>query len=179
MLADAKIQSLNAAVEEALPSLRRTAAEQVGVQMVANVLTFGTTAQWSASEGQPLADFWWQSLNAEPKGLTETGLALDHIVKFLDGPHELPPAIILMTDGMPTDIHAPSFLDSLHSLNQHRLGSATSRAAVAIGADADRQPLEEFANGGPVLSAERPEQMADVIRSAGTSVITSASTPIW
>ena len=78
MLADAKIQSLNAAVEEALPSLRRTASEQVGVELSAKVLTFGTTAQWVTGDSQPLSDFWWQTLDAQSKGLTET-LSLIHI----------------------------------------------------------------------------------------------------
>jgi len=179
MLADAKIQSLNAAVEEALPSFRNTASEQVGIEISVNVLTFGTTAQWATEGGRSLADFWWQTLEAQPGGLTETGLALDQIIEFLDAGHDLPPAIILLTDGMPTDTQQPTFDQALQSLNEHRLGSATSRAAVAIGADADRRPLEAFAMGGPVLGAERPEQMADIIRSAGTSVITAASEPIW
>ena len=86
---------------------------------------------------------------------------------------------MLLTDGMPTDTQNPTFAEGLKSLDKHRLGSATSRAAVAIGPDADLQPLQDFAKGGPVLGAERPEEMADIIRTAGTSVIASASEPIW
>lgn len=179
MLCDAKIQSLNAAVEEALPSLRTTASDQVGVEIAVSVLTFGTTARWSAGRRCPFSNFWWETLTAQPRGLTETGLALELIVQSLDDDHDVPPAIILLTDGMPTDTRQPTFTQALESLNQHPLGLATSRAAVAIGADADLATLEEFARGGPVLGAERPEQMADIIRTAGTSVISTASGPIW
>lgn len=181
MAADGKIQSLNAALEESLPFLRESAAGLVGIDPQMRVLTFSTTAHWVGA-AVPLADFWWRGLSAEPQGLTEMGAALHAVKSTLDEvAHALPPAIVLLTDGMPTDTTEPSYADALQELDAHPVGRASSRAAVAIGPDADRQALDAFvaSSGGEVLSAHNPEQLANLVRVAGSSVLRSASEPIW
>lgn len=181
MASDAKIQSLNAALEEALPFLREAAAEAVGVEPKARVLTFGSTARW-AVERVDLDDFWWPDLRAEPQGLTELGAAIGLLEVVLTGEqHQLPPAVVLLTDGMPTNTIEPTFEEALARLDAHPIGRATQRVGVAIGSDASEETLHSFvaATRGEVMDARRPDQLTGVIRLAGTSVLRSASQPTW
>ncbi len=183
MAGEGKIQSLNSAMEEALPLLRNAATQLVTVRPFARVLTFGSTVAWVVGEAEPLSEFQWPSLAAEPQGMTELGLALDSVLRLLDVPgHASAPALILCTDGMPTDLQQPSFVDALAALDQHPLGGASPRAAVAIGQVADDdETLSSFvaASSGQVFSAQQPQQLAANIRLAGTAVLESASSGIW
>ena len=181
MATDAKIQSLNAALEEGLPSLRQTADGAVGVETLVRVLTFGTSVEWVVPEPVSLRDFWWRPLEAEPEGLTELGAALDTLTRALDDQQGLLPAIILVTDGMPTDTVEPSFEDALAALDSHPIGRAATRVAVAVGPDADHRSLQAFVagTGGDVVDARSPEQLSEIVRITGTSLIESGSSPIW
>ena len=176
------IQSLNAAMEEALPSLRRSADDLVGFDVVVSVVTFATSASLNGVERVPLQDFRWPDLEAEDQGLTELGAALDLVMTWPPpSDRELPPAIVLLTDGMPSDTLAPSFADALEAMSADPVLASAQRTAVAIGADADRQALARFVepSGGDVSRADSPEQLAQVVRFAGTAVLQAASEPIW
>ena len=77
-------------------------------------------------------------------GYTDLGAALDLLAPQLAPPHmeerSLPPAILLISDGMPTDDYKPAlarFLDE-------PMGRAAVRMAVGIGRDADLEVLERF-----------------------------------
>lgn len=181
MAVEGKIQSVNSAIEEALPFMRQAQQDIVGIEPWVRVLTFGSTVEWVGSP-ERLAEFWWPHLQAEPQGMTELGAALDAIVDLFDvEPPEVPTPIILLTDGMPTDTGPSRFVDALARLDAHPMGSAGSRVAVAIGDDADRDTLDEFVARvhGQVLSAHNPQQVAAQVRIAGASVLRSASEPIW
>lgn len=182
MAGDAKIQSLNAAMEEAVPFMRESAAETVGIEPRVKVATFGRQAHWRVSEPTPLAEFWWDELEAEPQGLTEAGAALALVTSELDQPGgRLPPAMILLSDGMPTDTVEPSFADGLAALDRHPIGRSSTRVAVAIGADAHMPSLESFVEpvSGQVLDAHDPHRLTELLRLAGATVLEQASEPIW
>lgn len=181
MATDGKIQSLNTAVEEALPFFRRTAEESVGIDPFVRVLTFGSEVAWQGPAA-PLADYWWHPVEAQRNGLTELGPAIALFIAALDTEQPVaPPPIILLTDGMPTDIGAPSFDEALADLDAHPIGRSCARVAVGIGRDADQETLNAFVAtaGGQVLSAQDPQRLAAQIRIAGSSVMRSASEPIW
>ncbi len=180
MAADAKMQSLNAAMEEALPTLRQVASAQVDVEVKVRVLRFGSSAQWTTSGAVPIDDFWWAGLVPEQRGLTELGAALASLIPVFDQ-SQLAPSVVLLTDGMPTDTVAPSFEQALAALDAHPVGQATARTAVAIGPDADRSTLESFvrATAGEVLDASSPEQLAELLRVTSTTLLQSASESIW
>ncbi len=178
MLADAKIQSLNAALEEALPFLRRAAAEVAGIQSFVRVVAFGSTARWVVEQPVLLEDFWWDELEAEPQALTELGAAIDLVCTSLSDDHRaLPPALILVTDGMPTDTVSPSFRSAIDRLDAHPVGRRSSRVAVGIGADASAEALDGFvrATNGEVLHSHDSQHLANLIGSASFSVFTRAS----
>ena len=130
----------------------------------------------------PIDRFWWRGLSSQVGGLSEMGAALDLVVQsFADDSHVLPPALILLTDGMPTDTIAPSFAEALERLDRHPIGRVTSRAGVAIGPDAELVALDAFvaATDGIVVTGQRADQLADMIGEAGSTVLRSSSEPIW
>ncbi|MDH3682149.1 MAG: hypothetical protein OEV40_19625 [Acidimicrobiia bacterium] len=175
-----KIQSLNAAMEEALPFLRRSAGALVELRPWARILTFGSSAQWITTP-VALGDFRWPALGAVPGDMTELGLALDLVVRRLDEGMSNPPALILCTDGMPTDTAQPTFASALVRLDEHPIGRSATRAAITIGREADRDTVIAFlaAVDGEPLRADQPQQLAGQIRLAGESVLQSASEVIW
>lgn len=178
MTGDAKIQSLNAAMEESLPFLRQAAEALVGVAPHVRVVAFGDAAEWIVDEPVPVGDFWWSELAAEVGGLTETGAALELVLGSLGrDPRRLPPALVLLSDGMPTDTRRPSFEDALAELDRDPIGGATTRTAVAIGEDADAASLRAFTAraGGEVLDAHDPHRLPELLRLIGTSVLQQAS----
>lgn len=178
MAANAKIQSLNAALEEVMPALRHEAAELVGIDPHVRVVAFSSQPRWVQEAPQPLENFWWQDIAADARGLTELGLALDFVRRSLDQhEHGLPPAIVLLTDGMPTDTFGPTFLEGLQRLDAHPVGRVSTRAAIAIGSDADIESLESFvaAANGEVVAAVDPQELTAMLRAAGSSVLRRAS----
>lgn len=178
MLADAKIQSLNAALEEALPFLRRAAGDLAGIEPSIRVVTFGSSATWAVDAPVLLEEFWWDELAAEAGGLTELGAAIQLVRSSLSGRgNSLPPALILVTDGMPTDTVRPTFGEALSHLDGDPVGRRTSRVAVGIGPDASTEVLEAFvaASHGDVLRAHDAQHLANLIGVAGFSVMNSAS----
>ena len=83
------------------------------------------------------------------------------------------PAIVLISDGMPTD----DWQAALDRLLRLPWGQRSVRTAVAIGRDAARDVLAEFVTDkeiGPV-SANNPEQLVRLIRWASTQVGKAAS----
>jgi uncharacterized protein YegL len=104
------------------------------------------------------------------------GAALDLVTPELSSPpmpaNALPPALVLVSDGMPTD----DFELSLEALLATEWGAQSMRAAVAIGRDADRDTLSRFMGGGAPLAASNPEQLARALRWATTRASVLAST---
>ena len=182
MAADGKIQSLNTAVEEALPFLRQAVAETVGVRAFVRLLAYATDTRWVVDHPVPIDDFLWPQMDAEQGGLSELGVALGELAQVLETHDlELPPALILLSDGMPSDTSSPSFTEALALLDSVPVARAASRVAIAVGEDADDSALHAFvaAGHGDVLSARNPQQLATHIRTAGSTALRSASEPIW
>lgn len=182
MLADARMQSLNAAMEEAVPFLRQAAAELVEVAPSIRVLTVDTTAAWAVADPVPLSEFWWPELQGTPGGLTELGLALAAVRDApITAPDALPPVVMLLTDGRPTDTADPDFAAALATFDRHPVWGGSARVAVGIGADADRDAMEAFvaATQGEVVGSDDAQRLADVVRLAGTTALRTASAPVW
>jgi uncharacterized protein YegL len=173
MSADGKIQALNAAVKEALPHLDSVNEANPHARLLVRVIEFSTDARWHVAEPTPVPELRWKNVSAG--GFTDLGSALDLLIPELEKmePNALPPAIILVSDGMPTDDYEPS----LRALLAAEGGRESMRAAVAIGRDADRRTLSAFMGGGvEPLSASNPEQLAGAIRWATTRATVLAST---
>jgi uncharacterized protein YegL len=173
MAADGKASALNTAVREMLPHLRNIAAENPHIELLFSSLSFSTGVQWHAAQPTPIDAVVWGDL--VPDGFTAMGAALRAVAERTSvhaiGDRSLAPAIVLVSDGQPTD----DFAAGLAALLDQPLGSAAARIAVAIGRDADRHVLTQFQGGGEPMMAHNPEQLVRSIRLASTAVTRAAS----
>ncbi len=183
MLRGGRIQALNNAIAEVVPHLRDEARNNPHAEMLVRVLAFANEASWIVAEPTPIEQFHWQRLEAVPQGFTELGSALQVLsgaVAALDGAAGFPPAIILVSDGLPTDSSGVSFADGLDEFLAQRWGHAAIRLALGVGRDADLTSLRKFiANDEiPLLRADSPEQLVDYIVWASKVASRGASMPV-
>lgn len=178
-MAGEKIQSLNYAVASAIPEMRSTADENPQARVLVRALKFADHVEWIVQEPTPLSEFQWQDIKAG--GETAMGKALEAVAEALErleteatDRRYLPPAIILVTDGHPTD----DFEAGLRRLRAHPFGEAATRLAVAIGGtEAALGPLQDFI-GNPRLKPLQAEDSAELVRLikfASTSAIKHSS----
>jgi uncharacterized protein YegL len=157
-----KIQSLNYAVARSIPEMRKIAAKHPRANVLVRALRFATDAQWVTPRPTPLAEFEWRDIEAD--GETSMGLALSLVCDELDGlaagfdrgERFFPPALILVTDGHPTD-ERKVFDAALQRLLTHKLGESATRLAIAIGTDVGpdgMQCLRRFINNPTIKPLE-------------------------
>jgi uncharacterized protein YegL len=171
MRADGKIQALNVAISEALPSLRAAADGNMSAEVLVRAVTFSTGAEWHSPEPTPVADFRWRPVEAG--GFTDMGAALSLVADGLQVPpmpeRGLSPVLVLVSDGQPTD----NFDEGLRRVLETTWGSRAIRLAIAIGRDADQTILQTFIGNEsgqrPVL-ANNPDAIIAAIRWASTAV---------
>ncbi len=78
----------------------------------------------------------------------------------------LPPVIVLLSDGQPTD----NYKASLEKLLKLPWGKKAVRIAISIGQDADDDVLQEFTgNRELVLQANNPQSLVKMIKWASTA----------
>lgn len=178
MSSNGKIQALNAAIREAIPHMREVAEENPNAQVLVRALKFSDGAQWHISQAVPIDQFEWTDLDAA--GLTDMGLAMKMVAEQLKSPpmpeRALPPVLVLITDGVPTD----DFKTGLNVLMAEPWGKKAVRVAIAIGNDAEPEPLQKFIGNPEIkpLQASSPEKLIRYIKWASTATIQSASSPV-
>ncbi|WP_347990346.1 hypothetical protein [Methylomonas sp. AM2-LC] len=172
-----KIQSLNHAIREAIPAMQAVAAENVNAEVLVRAVKFSDGAQWHIAEPTKVDDFKWQDLHVE--GLTAMGDALRLVADQLKMPpmtdRGLPPVLVLITDGEPTD----DFVGGLNELMKLPWGKKAVRIGIAIGEDAELEVLEQFI-GNPELQplqANNAQDLVAYIRWVSTAVLQAASAP--
>lgn len=171
-----KIAALNFAIRDAIPHMKKVAEENVNAQVLVRALAFGSRAWWHIQDPTPVEHFQWPDL--EPNGLTAMGAAMDLLADALDiekmGTRALPPVLVLVTDGQPTD----DFQTALRKLMRQGWAKKAVRLAIAIGEDAQFEPLVAF-TGNPemVMSVAAPEQMMGYVKWVSTVAVQSASSP--
>lgn len=176
MAADGKMQALNNAIRETLPHLVEVAGQNPHASLLVRAIAFSTGARWHLATPTSVDQLVWEDLGAG--GYTDLGAALDLLASEMTPAtveqRSLTPAVLLVSDGMPTDDYKPAlgrFLDE-------PLGQRAARMAVGIGRDADLEVLERFvgsSDAGGVLTANNPEQLARMIRWASTHASRVAS----
>jgi uncharacterized protein YegL len=175
MAADGKMQALNNAIRETLPHLVDVANQNPHASLLVRSIAFSSGARWHIEQPRAVDTLEWSNLDTG--GYTDLGAALDLLAPQLAPPameqRSLPPAILLISDGMPTDDYRPAlgrFLDE-------PMGRRAVRMAVGIGRDADLEVLERFigASDQGVLTANNPEQLVRMIRWASTHASRVAS----
>jgi len=170
-----KIEQLNYAIKEALPDMKKTADQNPNAQVFVRTLIFGSGAKWINPTMIPIEQFTWLDLKAD--GVTDMGTALKMIADELKVPpmpkRALPPVIVLISDGHPTD----DFDRGLRALMNETWGSKAVRIAISIGSDADTDVLRRFIGYEEieVLNANNPQQLINYIKWASTEVLQYAS----
>ncbi|WP_340540385.1 vWA domain-containing protein [Nocardioides sp. GXZ039] len=183
MLRGGRIQALNNAISEVLPHLRDEANANPHAELLVRVLAFANEPQWIVEHPTPVADLHWSRLEAVPKGFTELGSALRVLAQTMTeleaAGTSYPPAIILVSDGRPTQSSGVSFAEGLQELLATRTGEAAVRLALGVGRDADLHSMRRFIGNEevPLLRADNPEQLVEYIVWASKAASKLASRP--
>jgi uncharacterized protein YegL len=169
-----KIEALNNSIREVIPAMRKAAEGNPEVQFYMRVIRFSSGASWHVATPTPLSDFKWVDLQAE--GETDMGQAFallaEDFRQIPDSTRALPPQIVLVSDGKPTD----DWKGALQALFDIPWGRRAVRQAIAIGQDADHETLKKFIDNieRPVLRADNAEQLVRYFRYVSTAVTGAA-----
>ena len=168
MSVEGKMGIVNNAIQECIPEMAMAAESNPNAQLLIRALRFSTGANWLTSDPVPVEDYAWAPMDAE--GLTEMERAFDMIAAQLSIPpmpdRALPPVVVLLSDGQPTDNYKPS-LDKLKKLPWFR---KAVKIAISIGSDADDEVLLDFTgNKELVLQANNPTALVKMIKWASTT----------
>lgn len=176
-MAGPKIQQLNFAIRECIPAMQEEAKQNPECQMLVRVLTFSSGARWHVGQPTPIADFKWTDVQAD--AVTDMGQAMEFVSDALSidamGDRALPPVLVLISDGQPTD----DFQGGLEKLMGNQWGKKSIRIAIGLGDDADYDVLNKFI-GHPefkALRADNAPTLVKYIKWVSTAVVKSASTP--
>jgi uncharacterized protein YegL len=176
-MAGDKIGALNYAIQSAIPVMQTAADDNPNAEVLVRCIKFSDSAQWHISQPTPVADFKWLDLSAD--GVTDMGKALSMVADQLKMPpmtdRGLPPVLVLISDGQPTD----DFNSGLKALMDQPWGKRSVRIAIAVGQDAYHEVLQKFI-GHPELKplqANNAETLVKYIKWASTAVLKSASAP--
>jgi|YelNatPaOPRAMG01_1025707.scaffolds.fasta_scaffold96175_1 uncharacterized protein YegL len=174
---DGKIQSLNAAIRESIPHMKKMAEENPNAQVLVRAVKFSNGAEWHIAQPTPVEQFEW--IDLEAGGETDMGKAFRLVAEQLKIPpmseRALPPVLVLVSDGQPTDDYA----SGLKVLLELPWGKKAVKIAIAIGGDANHEVLQRFINNPEIkpLQADNPEALKRYIRWTSTAVLKSASLP--
>lgn len=164
-----KIGSVNDAIENVLPMIGEISDGNPDAEINVAALEFSTGTRWLYDEPKKAKDFIWQKVEAE--GLTSFGEACEELNKKLSrsggfmptssGSGYFSPAIILLSDGVPTD----NFEDGLKTLQGNSWFKHAIKIAIAIGNDADKEILKQFTGSSEaVYTVHNIEALKKMIR---------------
>src|SRR5215467_5205197 len=171
-----KMQALNYALRSMLPHLVDWERDQLQAHLLIRILAFASVPQWYVGEPVPVAELSarWRNLEYVPMGRTNMGPAFRAVADALRPDRlerrALRPAILLVTDGLPTDPPG-GFEMGLDVLLGTVAGRSSLRLAVAIGRDASSEPLDRFRSpDAPILVADSTDDIVDRLVAASIAV---------
>ena len=163
-----KIGTVNHAIQSTIPEMADAARDNPNAQLLIRTLKFSTGASWVTTNPVPVEEFAWDDLDAG--GVTDLGKAFEMLAEQLTIPpmtdRALPPVLVLLSDGQPTD----DYKKSLDKLLHLPWGKNAVGIAISIGQDADDDVLEQFTgNLELVLQANNPQALVKMIKWASTA----------
>lgn len=175
----AKIASLNTAVREALSDVGEISKNNSDARIKIAVLEFASDINWMYPQPIDSESFVWQDLSAG--GATSLGAAYSELNSKLSRTNGFmaeptgsrAPAIILLTDGQPTD----SYEHALEKLNGNRWFKIGVKVAIAIGdEDTDINTLVKFTgNKETVITVHDVHQLKKIIHTVSVTASQVAS----
>jgi len=172
-----KIETVNLAIRESIKPMQDVADDNPNAEVLVRVVTFSDGAQWHVSQPTEIHQFRWSDVDTGT--VTDMGHALTLVaegLKMENMPQRgLPPVLVLISDGQPTDDYARG----LKALMDQPWGQRAVRIAIAIGADADLDQLQKFIGNTEVkpLVASNVQELTKQIRWASTVPLKAASNP--
>lgn len=176
MESNGKIQTLNRAIASMIDSFAQE--EDVRAEINVSVITFGGEKAQIHIPLQPAEKIEWQDMSA--MGRTPMGNAFGVAQAMVEdrsiiASRDYHPTIILVSDGIPTD----EWIPPLNNLITSERASKALRLSMAIGAEADNEPLQSFFLQNqhpeiPVFRADEANQIKQFFRFV-TMTITNAS----
>lgn len=163
-----KIGTVNHAIQSTIPEMADAAKDNPNAQLLVRTLKFSTGASWVTPNPVKIEDFAWDDLDAG--GTTEMGKAFELLAAQLTIPpmseRALPPVLVLLSDGQPTD----NYKQSLEKLLRLPWAKKSVRIAISIGQEAFDDVLREFTgNRELVLQANNPQALVKMIKWASTA----------
>ncbi|MGI0480070.1 vWA domain-containing protein [Geminocystis sp. CENA526] len=165
MESNGKIQTLNRAIESMINSFAQE--EDVRAEINVSVITFGGEEAKIHIPLQPAENIQWQEMSA--MGRTPMGNAFEVVQAMVEdrsiiASRDYHPTIILVSDGIPTD----DWMTPLNDLIASERASKALRLSMAIGAEADNEPLQSFLQNQhpeiPVFRADEANQIKQFFR---------------
>ena len=161
-----KIGAVNDAVVNVLPMLEDISSSNPDAEIKVAALEFSSGCNWLYSEPKLASEFVWQDVQAS--GLTSLGAACEELNSKLSrsgymvaASGSYAPAIILLSDGGPTD----NFKAGLTKLKSNSWFKAAIKVAIAIGEDADKSVLEQFTGSNEaVFTVHNIDALKQIIR---------------
>ena len=161
-----KIGAVNDAVVNVLPMLEDISTTNPDAEIKVAALEFSNGCSWLYNEPKLASDFVWQDVQAS--GLTSLGAACEELNTKLSrsgymqaASGSYAPAIILLSDGGPTD----NFPAGLAKLKTNSWFKAAIKVAIAIGEDADISVLEQFTGSNEaVFTVHNIDALKQIIR---------------
>ena len=163
-----KIGTVNNAIQTCIPEMASAAENNPNAQLLIRTLSFSTGATWLTTNPVPVEDYAWEDLDAN--GVTDLGKAFELLAAQLSIPpmpaRELPPVLVLLSDGQPTD----NYKKGLEELKKMPWFRKAVKIAISIGQDADDDVLIEFTgNRELVLQANNAAALTKMIKWASTT----------
>lgn len=165
-MAGNKIGAVNDAIVNVLPMLEDISSSNPDAEIKVAALEFSNGTKWLYNEPKSVEDFKW--IDVQAGGLTSLGeaclelnskLSRSGYMKSASGSYA--PAIILLSDGGPTD----NFDGGLQSLQGNNWFKNAIRIAIAIGDDADLDVLARFTgNSEAVIKVQNIDALKQIIR---------------
>jgi uncharacterized protein YegL len=176
-----KIATLNQAIREALPEVRKALASHPEVSLLMRAIKFSDTASWHVGpQPVPLERFVWPELSTA--GATSTAQALRLLAAELGlekmPRHGCPPVCILISDGYCTDREG-EYDAAIADLLKHPWGRKAVRLAIGVGDESnyDEDELLKFVSHPEigVLKADTPGKLVHYIIWASVAATVGAS----
>jgi uncharacterized protein YegL len=176
-----KIATLNQAIREALPEVKKALNTHPQVDVKMRAIKFADDASWHVGpEPVSLEQFAWPELSFD--GITATAQAINLLAGELtleNMPRRgLPPVCVLVSDGFCTDPEK-EYLDAIAKLNSQPWGKKAVRLAIAIGdeSDYDEDQLLKFVSHPEigVMKAHNPAELLNYIKWASVTATVGAS----
>jgi len=166
-----KIGSVNDAIANVLPMLDDISSTNPDAEIRVAALEFSSGTRWLYDEPKLASDFKWQDVEAG--GLTSLGeacvelnnkLSRSGFMKTASG--SFAPAIILLSDGAPTD----DYESGLNKLKSNNWFKAAIKIAIAIGEGADLAVLEKFTGTNEaIFEVHKIDALKQIIRLAAVT----------